>query len=69
MAKFQLISAGSKKLEVIKIMVENTPLGLKESKDVVDAAPAYFESNLTKAQAEALVKEFAKIGAKVIIAE
>jgi len=69
MAKFQLISAGTNKLQVIKIIVENSTLGLAESKDVVDSAPAYFESNIDKKQAEELVKEFAKFGAKVQIVE
>ena len=51
-----LKSAGAQKLQVVKAVKEQTGLGLKEAKDIVDAAPATVKEGLDKASAEALKK-------------
>lgn len=59
-----LDDAGAKRVDVIKIVRELTGLGLKEAKDLVDAAPKPVKEGLSKADAEAAVKKFAEAGAK-----
>jgi large subunit ribosomal protein L7/L12 len=59
-----LDDAGAKRVDVIKIVRELTGLGLKEAKDLVDAAPKPVKEGLSKADAEAAVKKFAEVGAK-----
>lgn len=51
-----LKAAGAQKLQVVKTVKEQTGLGLKEAKDIVDAAPATVKEGLDKASAEALKK-------------
>ena len=51
-----LKAAGAQKLQVVKTVKEQTGLGLKEAKDIVDAAPATVKEGLDKAAAEALKK-------------
>ena len=51
-----LKSAGANKLQVVKAVKEQTGLGLKEAKDIVDAAPANVKEGVDKATAEALKK-------------
>lgn len=63
-----LASAGDKKIEVIKVVRDATGKGLKESKDLVDAAaaaPQMIKENASKEQAEELKKKFEAAGAKV----
>ena len=60
-----LKSAGSAKLAVVKAVKELTGLGLKESKDSVDAAPSELKKGITKDEAEALKKQLEEAGAEV----
>lgn len=60
-----LASAGDKKIEVIKIVREITGLGLKEAKDLVEAAPKPLKAGVAKADAETMKKKLEEVGAKV----
>ena len=60
-----LKSAGAQKLQVVKAVKEQTGLGLKEAKDIVDAAPATVKEGHDKASAEALKKALEEVGAEV----
>ena len=60
-----LKSAGTQKLQVVKAVKEQTGLGLKEAKDIVDAAPATVKEGVDKATAEALKKALEEVGAEV----
>jgi large subunit ribosomal protein L7/L12 len=61
----ELADAGANKINVIKVVREVTGLGLKEAKDIVDAAPKAVKENMPKADAEALKKKLEEAGAKV----
>lgn len=61
----ELVSAGDKKIEVIKVVREVTGLGLKEAKDLVDGAPKPVKEGVSKADAEALKAKLEAAGAKV----
>jgi large subunit ribosomal protein L7/L12 len=63
-----LESAGEKKINVIKVVREVTSLGLKEAKDLVEAAPAKVKEAVSKQEAEDIRKKFEEVGAKVKIA-
>ena len=60
-----LKSAGAAKLQVVKAVKEQCGLGLKEAKDIVDAAPAPVKEGVDKATAEALKKALEEAGAEV----
>ena len=60
-----LKSAGANKLQVVKAVKEQTGLGLKEAKDIVDAGPATVKEGVDKATAEALKKALEEVGAEV----
>ncbi len=63
-----LTAIGDKKIEVIKVVRDVTQKGLKESKDMVDAAastPQTIKENVKKEEAEELKKKFEAAGAKV----
>ena len=62
-----LLSAGDKKINVIKVVREVTSLGLKEAKDLVDSAPKAVREGVSKEDAEALKKKFEEVGAQVEI--
>lgn len=62
-----LESAGDKKINVIKVVREVTSLGLKEAKDLVEAAPAKVREGVTKQEAEDIKKKFEEAGAKAKI--
>ena len=62
-----LTSAGDKKIQVIKVVREVTNLGLKEAKDLVEAAPKPVKTGLTKDEAETIKKKLEEQGAKVEI--
>ena len=62
-----LLAAGEKKVEAIKVVRAATGLGLKEAKDLVEAAPKAVKEGLNKADAEALRKQLEDAGAKVEI--
>ncbi|MBP6897301.1 MULTISPECIES: 50S ribosomal protein L7/L12 [Pseudacidovorax] len=60
-----LTEAGANKVSVIKAVREITGLGLKEAKDLVEAAPKAVKEGLAKADAEAAKKKLEEAGAKV----
>jgi len=62
-----LLSAGDKKINVIKVVREVTSLGLKEAKELVDGAPKIVKEGLPKDEVEALKKKFEEVGAQVEI--
>lgn len=61
----ELSSAGGQKIAVIKIVREITGLGLKEAKDLVDAAPKIIKENVKKEDAEEMKKKLEAAGASV----
>ncbi|PIR41151.1 MAG: 50S ribosomal protein L7/L12 [Candidatus Yanofskybacteria bacterium CG10_big_fil_rev_8_21_14_0_10_46_23] len=63
----ELTNAGSNKIQVIKVVREATGLGLKESKDIVDAAPKMVKEGLKKEEAEELQKKLQEAGASVTL--
>jgi len=60
-----LASAGGNKINVIKVVRELTGLGLKEAKDLVEAAPKAVKDGVAKAQAEEMKKKLIEAGATV----
>ena len=60
-----LKSAGAAKLQVVKAVKESCGLGLKEAKDLVDAAPSKVKEGISKEDAEALKKTLEEAGAEV----
>ncbi len=60
-----LTAAGAQKIQVIKVVRELTSLGLKEAKDLVDAAPKPVLEKATKEAAEAAKTKLAEAGASV----
>ncbi len=62
-----LKEVGAKKINVIKAVREVTDLGLKEAKELVDAAPKVIKEGITKDEAEAMKKKFEDAGATVTI--
>jgi large subunit ribosomal protein L7/L12 len=61
----ELKEAGAKKIEVIKVVREITGLGLKEAKDLVEAAPKSLKEGVSKAEADEMKKKLEDAGAKV----
>ena len=61
----ELKEAGATKINVIKVVREITGLGLKEAKDLVEAAPKAVKESVSKAEAEELKKKLEDAGAKV----
>ncbi|TAG27468.1 MAG: 50S ribosomal protein L7/L12 [Burkholderiales bacterium] len=59
-----LLETGANKVSVIKAVREITGLGLKEAKDLVDAAPKTVKEGMPKADAEAAKKKLEEAGAK-----
>jgi large subunit ribosomal protein L7/L12 len=62
-----LKAAGPSKLAVVKLVKELTSLGLKEAKELVDAAPKEIKEGITKDEAESLKKQLEEAGAEVEI--
>ncbi len=62
-----LKSAGGQKLQVVKLVKELTSLGLKEAKELVDAAPKPIKEAVTKDEADSLKKQLEEVGAEVEI--
>ncbi|MEA4883236.1 MAG: 50S ribosomal protein L7/L12 [Clostridia bacterium] len=62
-----LISAGDKKIPVLKVVRELTGLGLKEAKDLVDNAPKPVKEGVKKEEAEEIKKKLAEAGAQIEI--
>jgi len=61
----KLAAAGDQKIAVIKVIKEALGLGLKEAKDLVDAAPEVLKTDMPKADAEELKKKIEDAGGKV----
>jgi len=62
-----LTGVGSEKIKVIKAVREVTSLGLKEAKDLVEAAPKPIKEGVPKEEAESIKKKFEEAGATVEI--
>jgi len=60
-----LKSAGPSKLNVVKLVKDLTGLGLKEAKELVDAAPKAIKEGISKDESEALKKALEEAGAEV----
>ncbi len=60
-----LKEVGANKINVIKAVREVTSLGLKEAKDLVEAAPSTIKEGVSKEEAETIRKKFEEAGAKV----
>jgi len=63
----ELSGAGDSKINVIKAVREITGLGLKEAKDIVDAAPKNVKEGIAKAEAEEVKKKLEAAGATVTL--
>lgn len=63
----ELSEVGGNKIAVIKVVREVTGKGLKEAKDLVDAAPKSVKEGVSKAEAEELKKKLEEAGAKVTL--
>ena len=63
----ELTEAGANKVKVIKVVREVTGLGLKEAKDLVDAAPKVIKEGASKAEADDLKAKLEAEGAKVTL--
>ena len=60
-----LAASGEQKIAVMKVVKEVLGLGLKEAKDLVDAAPATLKEGMKKAEAEELKKKIEEAGGKI----
>ena len=65
--KVELTDGGAQKIAVIKAVKEALGLGLKEAKDLVDAAPSVLKEDMKKEEAEALKKAIETAGGKVTL--
>ncbi len=63
----EITSAGQQKINAIKAVREITGLGLKEAKDLVDAAPKVIKEKVSKAEAEDMKKKLEEAGASVTL--
>lgn len=63
----ELTETGANKIGVIKAVREITGLGLKEAKDMVDAAPKMIKENVAKAEAEEMKKKIEAAGGKATL--
>ncbi len=63
----ELTDGGAQKIGVIKVVKEALGLGLKEAKDLVDAAPSMLKTDMKKEDAEKLKKDLEAAGAKVTL--
>lgn len=65
--KVELTDGGATKIAIIKIVKEVLGVGLKEAKDLVDAAPSMLKEGMKKEDAEALKKQIEGAGGKVTL--
>ena len=65
--KVELTSAGAQKIAVIKVVKEALGLGLKEAKDLVDAAPSILKEDMKKEEADKIKKDIETAGGKVTL--
>lgn len=63
----EITSAGDKKIAVIKVVREITEVGLKDAKDLVDAAPKVIKEGVAKEEAEEIKKKLEEAGASAIL--
>jgi large subunit ribosomal protein L7/L12 len=63
----ELTDAGAQKIAVIKVVKEALGLGLKEAKDLVDAAPSALKADMKKEDADKLKKDIEAAGGKVTL--
>jgi large subunit ribosomal protein L7/L12 len=63
----EITAAGEQKINAIKAVREITGLGLKEAKDLVDAAPKVIKEKVAKAEAEEMKKKLEDAGASVTL--
>ena len=63
----ELTSAGAQKIQVIKVLREITSLGLKEAKDLADAAPKMVKEGVSKEEADEMKKKLEEAGGTVAI--
>ena len=63
----ELTDGGANKIAVIKVVRTITELGLKEAKDLVDAAPKVVREGIKKEEAETIKKALEEAGAKVTL--
>lgn len=63
----ELTDSGATKIAVIKVVKEALALGLKEAKDLVDAAPSMLKTGMKKEDAAELAKKLEAAGAKVTL--
>ena len=66
-ADVELTDSGATKIAVIKVVKEALALGLKEAKDLVDAAPSMLKTGMNKEDAAELAKKLTDAGAKVTL--
>jgi large subunit ribosomal protein L7/L12 len=66
-ASVELSDAGANKIAVIKVIKEVLALGLKEAKDMVDAAPSMIKADMKKEEAAELKKKIEEAGGKVTL--
>ncbi len=63
----ELVGGGANKISVIKVVKEALGLGLKDAKDLVDAAPKVLKEGMKKEEAEKLKKDIEAAGGKVVL--
>ena len=63
----EVTACGASKINVIKVVREVTGLGLKDAKDLVDAAPKVIKEKISKEEAEAMKKKLEEAGATVTL--
>ena len=63
----ELTEVGAEKVKVLKVVREQTGLGLKDAKDLVDNAPKVLKEGASKDEAEAIKKSLEEVGAKVTL--
>lgn len=63
----ELTEVGADKIKVIKVVRELTGLGLKEAKDLVEAAPKAVKEGVSKEEATSIKAKFEEVGAKVTL--
>lgn len=66
-ASVELTDSGANKIAIIKVVKEVLGLGLKEAKDLVDAAPSMIKADMKKEEAQALKKQIEDAGGKVTL--
>jgi large subunit ribosomal protein L7/L12 len=60
-----LVNAGGAKLQIVKLVKDLTGLGLKEAKDLVDAAPKAIKEGVSKEEAESIKAQLVEAGAEI----